>query len=352
MSFPFTLTIDWLAFTLPSGSVEDTMHILGGDWTKSEVGFRGYPLSWLSAGAGRGVGKLGTGALRAPREVHVDLSAWIVASWPLEKVRTIMQWVLKGEGHLTRLDCALDDRNSSVPLSTIRHASEAGQCVTLADRMQRILSGSIHKGTPSGETLYLGSPHSQTLLRIYDKRLELQFKEREDWQEYGIRWELELKRIGPRCVDRSSLFWRKPTGLNLWSGSFGPMSIFEKPFEMRGRVSVSGPAPRLVAAAHRRVQERRLVVEKDAQTLPKIKRWVSQRVAPMLAVICAADPGGHAWLENQTVVGKRQWKGTHRGLLKKENPSSSKQDAGGDAGAPFQGGEGGVVRLPLLRIWT
>ena len=256
MSFPFTLTIDWLAFTLPSGSVEDTMHILGGDWTKSEVGFRGYPLSWLSAGAGRGVGKLGTGALRAPREVHVDLSAWIVASWPLEKVRTIMQWVLKGEGHLTRLDCALDDRNSSVPLSTIRHASEAGQCVTLADRMQRILSGSIHKGTPSGETLYLGSPHSQTLLRIYDKRLELQFKERENWQEYGIRWELELKRIGPRCVDRSSLFWRKPTGLNLWSGSFGPMSIFEKPFEMRGRVSVSGPAPRLVAAAHRRVQER------------------------------------------------------------------------------------------------
>ncbi len=137
MSSPFTLTIDWLAFTLPSGSVEDTMHILGGDWTKSEVGFRGYPLSWLRAGAGRGVGKLGTGALRAPREVHVNLSAGIVASWPLEKVRTIMQWVLRGEGHLTRLDCALDDRNSSVPLSTIRQAIEAGQCVTRADRMQR-----------------------------------------------------------------------------------------------------------------------------------------------------------------------------------------------------------------------
>ena len=81
-------------------------------------------------------------------------------------------------------------------------------------------------------------------------------------------------------------------------------------------------------------------MEKEAQTLPKVKRWVSQSVAPMLAVICAEHPGGHAWLENQTVVGKRQWKGTHRGLLKKENPSSSKQDAGGDAGAPFQGGEG------------
>ena len=64
MSSPFTLTIDWLAFTLPAGSAQDTMQILGGDWTKSNTGFRGYPLSWLSAGAGRGVGKLGTGALR------------------------------------------------------------------------------------------------------------------------------------------------------------------------------------------------------------------------------------------------------------------------------------------------
>src|ERR1022692_1392392 len=54
--------------------------------------------------------------------------------------------------------------------------------------------GPIHKGTPSGETIYLGSPHSQTLLRIYDKRLERQAKEQKDWQDYGIRWELELKK--------------------------------------------------------------------------------------------------------------------------------------------------------------
>ena len=59
--------------------------------------------------------------------------------------------------------------------------------------MQTIASSSIHKGTPSGETLYLGSPHSQTLLRIYDKRAELQAKGREDWESYGIRWELQLK---------------------------------------------------------------------------------------------------------------------------------------------------------------
>ena len=130
MSSPFTLTIDWLAFTLPSGSAQDTMQILGGDWTKSDTGFRGYPASWITAGAGRGVGKLGTRAPRAPLEVHVDLSAGIVAPWPIEKVRTVLQWILKQDGHLTRLDCALDDRKSCVPLSTIRQAIETGQCVT------------------------------------------------------------------------------------------------------------------------------------------------------------------------------------------------------------------------------
>ena len=179
MSSPFTLTIDWLAFTLPSGSARDTMQMLGGDWTKSETGFRGYPASWITAGAGRGVGKLGTRAPRAPLEVHVDLSAGIVAPWSSGKVRTVLQWIVKQDGHLTRLDCAFDDRASRVPLSTIRQAIEAGQCVTRADRMQRISSSSIHKATPSGETLYIGSPQSQTLLRVYDKRLDVSFPQTE-----------------------------------------------------------------------------------------------------------------------------------------------------------------------------
>lgn len=101
---------------------------------------------------------------------------------------------MKHDGHLTRLDLALDDRNSCVPLSTIKQTIEVGQGVTRAERLQSISSSSIHKATPSGETLYLGSPQSQTMLRIYAKRLESQAKQRVDWKCYGIRWELELKK--------------------------------------------------------------------------------------------------------------------------------------------------------------
>jgi hypothetical protein len=82
------------------------------------------------------------------------------------------------------------------------------------------------------------------------------------------------------------------------------------------------------------------VVKKDAQTLPKVKRWVSQSVAPMLAVICAAEPDGTAWLDQQIVAGKTRWKAPHRRLVNPQDSSSSNQTAGGDAGAPFHGGEG------------
>jgi DNA relaxase NicK len=317
------------------------MQMVEGDWTKSETGFRGYPASWITASASRGVGKLGTGAPRAPLEVHVDLSAGIVAPWPSGKVRTVLQWILKQDGHLTRLDCALDDRNSCVPLSTIRQAIEAGQCVTRADRMQRISSRSIHKDTPSGETLYLGSPHSQTLLRIYDKRLESQAKQREDWQDYGIRWELELKKDRAQVCGQVLSYLEEADWLEFMVGVLRGYVDFratsrDEEDEFRYRAPLLDWWQLLTNG----FKKGRLVVEKEAQTLPKVKRWVSQSVAPMLAVICAADPGGQAWLDHVIVAGKRRWKGKHRGLLKNEQSSGSKKDAGGHAGAPFQGGEG------------
>jgi hypothetical protein len=49
------------------------------------------------------------------------------------------------------------------------------------ERMQRIVSSASHEEKLCGEILYLNSPHSQTLLRVYDKSLGMQFMEREGW---------------------------------------------------------------------------------------------------------------------------------------------------------------------------
>jgi hypothetical protein len=69
----------------------------------------------------------------------------------------------------------------------------------------------------------------------------------------------------------------------------------------------------------------RLVVEKEAQTLAKVKLWVSRSIAPTLAM-CVEHPGGQAWLEHVLVVGKSRLKEKHRRLLNTSphvNPSTS-----------------------------
>ncbi|MGB4996586.1 MAG: replication initiation factor domain-containing protein, partial [Nitrospira sp.] len=195
MDSGFTLTIDWLAFTVLASNPEETMRVLGGDWSKAKGGFRGYPLSWMRSDGLRGVGKLGTNAPRRPNEIHVDLSGGLASALTLDQIRTLLQWVHKQQGHVTRIDCALDDRAGTVPVRTIREAVAAGQCVTRAAQVRHIVSNLTHgTGATTGETMYFGSPQSQTLLRIYDKRLELQSKGQENWPEYGTRWELELKK--------------------------------------------------------------------------------------------------------------------------------------------------------------
>jgi phage replication initiation protein len=60
MDSGFTLTIDWLAFTVLASNPHETMRVLGSDWNRAKGGFRGYPLSWMRADGLREVGKLGT----------------------------------------------------------------------------------------------------------------------------------------------------------------------------------------------------------------------------------------------------------------------------------------------------
>jgi phage replication initiation protein len=342
MSVPFTLTIDWLSFTLPTGTVKATLEVLEGEWIKDKGGFRGYPQCWMTVGSDRGVGKLGTGAERAPLEIHVDLSAGIVSSWPPSKVRAVLQWVRKQHGHLTRIDCALDDRNSTVPLTTIKQAIDAGQCVTRADRLQVIASSSIHKGTPQGETLYVGSPHSQTMLRIYDKRAELQTKGRADWESHGVRWELQLKQDRAQVCGQVLAHIEESDWLEFIIGVLRSYVDFrdtsrEELDDDRYRSPLLGWWKELTED----FRKGRLVIEKETQSIPKVKRWVKQSVAPMLAVICAHHPDGQAWLEKQIISAVRRWKTKHRALANSRSTRNNKDSsAGGDAGVPSQGGEG------------
>ena len=155
----FTQTIDWLAFTLPKAEVADVITLIGGDWFQSETGFRGYPVAQLMTEGKTGVGKLGTGAPRNPKEVHVDLSAGIVSQWDETKLKTVLAWIFAQKGHVTRIDVALDDREASVAVETVRLAVEAGQLVSRSKQFKVIQASNHREGTRTGETLYFGCPN-------------------------------------------------------------------------------------------------------------------------------------------------------------------------------------------------
>ncbi len=312
----FTLTIDWLAFTLPEASAPDVMSHIGGEWTRGKAGFRGYPLSWILTDPSRGVGLLGTGAPRRPREVHVDLSAGIVSSWERSKVRAILQWIVHQQGHVTRLDCALDDRQSLVPLTVVTAAAEAGQCITRADRVQVIHSFSLHKGTTLGDTIYFGSPQSQTLLRVYDKRLELLAKKQSHSDEYGIRWELEFKQdrahlCAKFLVNLDEQDWKESVVGLLRSYVDFRDTTRDAEDEERARASRL-PWYEALTNGFTAARLTRTQAEPDEE---KVKGWITRSVAPMLAALCAL-PNGQAWVDSAIVEGVDRWRDRHRQLVK------------------------------------
>ena len=336
MDSAFTLSVDWLAFTVLASNPQETMQVLGGEWSKARGGFRGYPLSWIKWDGMHGVGKLGTNAPRRPNEIHVDLSGGLVSALTLEQIAVLLKWVHAQQGHVTRIDCALDDRAGTVSVATVREAVSAGQCVTRSAQVRHIASNLTHgTGASTGETLYFGSPQSQTLLRIYDKRLELQSKARENWQDYGVRWELELKKDRAEQCARALANLDEADWKEFVVGllrSYVDFRQITKETEEEERYRA--PMLEWYALLTEGFQKGRLAQEKQVQTLQTVKRWVSHALTPLLAVICAT-PGGEEWLQQEIVRGIARWKDRHRNLLKQPPNRFHTSSAGGHAGSPW-----------------
>jgi DNA relaxase NicK len=210
----------------------------------------------------------------------------------------------------------------------VRDAVELGQCITRAERFQIIQSQAIHEGTQTGETLYFGSPQSQTMLRVYDKRLELQAKQRKGWQDYGVRWELEFKQDRAHACALCLAGLEESLWCELVVGFLRSYVDFrDTTREDEDQIRIRAPLLDWWKTLTDDFGKGRLVIEKEEQTIHEVKRWVSHAVAPMLAVICAEHPGGQAWLEQEIITGSARWKERHRRLLKKKSRGASPSQA-------------------------
>jgi len=313
----FTALIDWLAFTVPQATVEELGPLIGGDWFETTTGFRGYPTCWLTNHGRHGVGKLGTGAPRNVKEVHVDLSAGIVSTWDEAKIRTVLTWVFTRGGHITRMDVALDDRAAGVSIAQIKQAVEAGQAVTRSQKFQVVAGSSLRSGTSTGDTLYFGSRESQTMLRVYDKRLELEQKNREDAKDYGVRWELELKKDRAQACAKALLTlppedWREfLVGILRSYVDFRETTREAEPWE-----KYRAPLLAWWASLTEGFKRCRLVVEKVQQTFDDVCQWLGQSISAMLAL--AYFRRGDQFLQELIYTGTKKWKARHLAMMREE----------------------------------
>jgi len=309
---PFTFIQDWLAFTVPKATVKELQEVLGGDWRQMEKGFSGYREGWIQVGMMRGLGRIGTGARRAPMEVHCSLSGGIISAMPLAAIKDILAWVIAHGGHFTRIDIAFDDRVAVMSVPAIVQAVKAGQAVSRARQCKRIDAWDNDTGDETGATFYLGSRQSGTFLRIYDKRLLHKERMDRDWEQWGVRWELELKddRADAMCrelvrLDESE--WRQRTVEVLRAHvNFRETTREASPNE-RSRAPLCAWWVDLTDGFGRAP----LTMEKEIRTIEHVKDWLARSVGPMLAVAYTHPAGGQDFLNKVIWAGADRWKERH-----------------------------------------
>ena len=310
----FTETLDWLAFTVPQATVDEISPVVRGEWFETTTGFRGYPTCWLTTQGRQGVGKLGTGTPRNRKEVHVDLSGGIVSSWDEAKIRSVLTWVFTRGGHITRMDVALDDRAALVSIAQIKQAVDAGQAVTRSQKFQVLAGSWLRDGSSTGDTLYFGSRVSQTMLRVYDKRLELEQKGRAEAKDYGVRWELEIKKDRAQACAKALLTlepddWREfLVGILRSYVDFRETTRDAEPWE-----KYRAPLLSWWASLTEGFNRCRFVVEKVQQTLDEVCQWLGQSISAMLAL--AYFRRGEAFLRELIYTGSKKWKPRHYAML-------------------------------------
>ena len=289
-----------------------------------ETGPRGKPDSAAircrgSRDAQRGVGQTWAPVrLESPLEVHVDLSAGIVAPWPTRKgsdgppmdseatrpsdaPRLCASTIATVASHFRPSDRPLRSAMCDAGGPYAAHWSKSIHTDNLAER--RSISG-VRKVKPCCE--FMTSAWSVR---------------RSDEDRRGLRHPVgtELRKIGPSAADKSYPTWKKPTGSNSSLACSGGMSIFETRAETRRTSFGIGPRSGLVACCSPRGSRRAVLSwRRKAQTTEGETLGESVRGPDARGHLCGPSRGT-SLVGEANYRGEARWNNKHRGLLKKEN---------------------------------
>lgn len=169
--------IDFLSFTLPKGHLPLAMKLLHAfDLQPQEKGLYGYLFSYSAVGCR---------LLFTPGrpDVHIQLSGRGCDNFDCMS--------LPADAKVTRLDLAFDSFDGAYTTDDVWGCLLQGKTAGTA----RTIDGYMgFTGKTAGRTVYVGSPKSNTRLRIYDKGAEqgVSLEQRVDYKDWS-RFELQLR---------------------------------------------------------------------------------------------------------------------------------------------------------------
>ena len=217
--------------------------------------------------------------------ILVDLPGKACASMG-DKLLSFLRWAWEN-GHITRVDLAIDDRSGGLTARRVKAAWDAGGVVTRwqsCTSLERTAKG----GKVLGHTVYLGNRSSESMVRIYDKALEQHTTDGKPW----TRLELECKGKLAHAIVGAMLGDMGAAG-KVVLGQINKRLRFTE-----GGKTDSNKRRRQVAAwwaAFLGYLERGpglvLGMLSDSTTIEKMASWAEKAVGPTLAAMVAADGG-------------------------------------------------------------
>lgn len=172
-------SIDWLQVTLPYDKSDNAMKIIASALPDSPIfaitGETGKNTKGYNKAIGIGVGTAFYHTEHPENKISIrwtgqDLFRTIQQGYDADR---LLAHVMTLEGTLTRLDFAVDVKGYGAIQHDIFNECDSGQAQTMAQSWGAFVGRKKKDGKiyPSG-TVYVGSPTSQRLLRVYDKGAE------------------------------------------------------------------------------------------------------------------------------------------------------------------------------------
>jgi phage replication initiation protein len=238
--------------------------------------------------------------------VHVDLSAGIVSQWDETKLKPVLAWIFAQKGHVTRIDVALDDREASVAVETVRLAVEAGQVVSRSKQF-KVIQASNHRegvrtGRPSISAVAKAKACCESMTNGWNYKPKAE--KTRDCMASGGNW--NSSRIEPKPArKRYSRSMPEDWRAFLVGVLRSYVDFRETTREAESYEKYRAPLVGWWKALTEGFMRCRLVVERIQQRLDDVAAWLANAVSPMLAVVVACR--GDQFLTEMIYAGTKRW---------------------------------------------